>query len=285
MNSRDHYLFPDDEIPTLGETKLLAVIAANLRNATDTSDDSDIGGDIRIDGAQDIIEQARDQLVSNGYVFSLDEQSRLSFLTWPLTAEQEQAAAVLREQERIADAQYREWARSAQAKLSGLFAILMAGDALPEDADVNRVELSIGWNSCTNYADGRTITRPSGAEVLRMQAELVACGANDANVSIHDSDRARAAFQADLGPFWTMRFSVPHNPAAWQLLLRWWHEHRYQDAVQVYYHEPVGDGRRKFTHWLVESWPDRAEKSKWLYGHVGFLGAPISTTVTGQVDR
>lgn len=285
MTCRDHYLFPDDQIPSMSENELLALIEANLRDAKDCTDGSDIGSDLRIDGAQDIIEQARDQLVRKGYVFSFDEQERLPFLTWPLTAEQEREQALRREQESVAEARYREWARSAEARLNCLFKKLMVGDVLPGEANFDRVEMNIGWNSCTNYADGRTITRPSGAEVLRMQAALVACGSTDATVSIHDSDRARAAFQANLGPFWTMRFSVPLKPAAWQLLLQWWHEHRYQHALHVYYHEPSEDGSRKFTHWPVAAWPDRAGESHWLYGHIGVLGEEVQPNSIGPALR
>lgn len=81
------YLFPDDNIVRLDDQALLDFIECKLGDALDMTDGSDFGSDLRIDIAQDRIEQARDILLSRGYVFSPDQQERISFLQWPLSLE------------------------------------------------------------------------------------------------------------------------------------------------------------------------------------------------------
>lgn len=276
LQNRDHYLFPNDRIPTLSTEALLRIVDANIRDATDNTDGSDLGSDVRIDGAQDIIEQARDQLVVLGHVFSAEEQKRLSFLEWPKTKEQEQAEAAQRERDRIAGLQQREWAKASQGLLNSVFARLIAGHDLPTEAGLDGLTLEIGWGSCTDYADGRTTTRPSGAEVLQMLDALIAHGCIDADLSIRQTAQARKAFEQAAGPFWKISFGLPRRAAAWQLLIKWWHEHRYQHIPHAWYREPVGGGRCRFTHWPVARWPERAASSGWLYGHVGYLAACVA---------
>ncbi|UXF74717.1 hypothetical protein K7574_21150 (plasmid) [Stenotrophomonas maltophilia] len=81
------YLFPDDRIHWLGDQALLDLIECNLDDALDMNDGSDFGSDLRIDIAQDYIEQARDLLLSRGHVFSADFKKRLSFIQWPFSSE------------------------------------------------------------------------------------------------------------------------------------------------------------------------------------------------------
>lgn len=78
------YLFPNTELINYNDTELLSYIKELLSSALDQPDGYRMHvTSYGIDHAQDIIEQARDILVARGMTFSMEDQAKLSFLSWP----------------------------------------------------------------------------------------------------------------------------------------------------------------------------------------------------------
>jgi hypothetical protein len=264
------YLFPDDAIPGMTRDELLALIAARIDDALDMTDGSDMNSDVRIDYAQDIIEQARDSLVGAGYEFAPAERDRLSFLTWPLTPEQEQARAAEAEREAADNAAWRKWRDATEAKFNRYLVLAMNGEALPPEADFTGIKIDVGWSSWTSSHTGETTLRPSGAEVGQMLVALIESGCGDARIPSYGCSRVGVTFETDPGPAWKIDFSVPATAEAWQLLRRWWDEHRIEDAPYIWYREP-GAAPGRYCHWSLPNWPERAAPEHWRYGHMGVL--------------
>lgn len=267
---QEKYLFPDDAIGTMPRAELLTLIESYLKDAHDMTDGSDYNSDVRIDYAQDMIEQARDALLDGGYIFTAAERARLGFLTWPLTPAQA-AAKVEQDAREQADREaYRAWRESIEAKFSGLLELAMRGEALPPEADFTGLQIDVGWSSWQSSASGETTMRPSGADVRKMVETMRARGFADACLAAYTCSRAGVTFDTDPGPAWTINFSVPASAAAWQLLRTWWDEHRIQSAPYVWYHEP-GKVPARFCHWSLPGWPLRAAPEQWMYGRMGKL--------------
>lgn len=85
------YLFPYPEIKEKQNDALFALINVHLPTATGMVDGTDGTTDVHIDYAQDVIEQARDVLVSRGVEISAELRLKLNFLDWRTPAQKEQA--------------------------------------------------------------------------------------------------------------------------------------------------------------------------------------------------
>ncbi len=267
LPNRDHYLFPDDEIPGLSRDELLKVISANLDDAMDATDGSDINSDVRIDYAQDIIEQARDALVDEGYEFSQSEQERMSFLSWPLTPEQEKARAAKAEREAVDLAAHFQWRDSTQAKFNRYLALAMNGEALPPESNFSGLKIEIGWSSWTSTWSGESTVSPSGDDVGKMVDALINSGCADARIAAYSCSRVGVTFETDPCPGWTIDFSVPVSIEAWQLLRVWWDENRMQHAPHLWYSDP-GVFSGNYCHWSFPDWPARGAPENWRYGYM-----------------
>lgn len=88
------YFFPNPEIRELDNDGLLTLITSRLPAALDMVDGTGCTTDVHIDYAQDIIEQARDILVSRGVEVSAELRLKLKFLDWRTPAEKERARAM-----------------------------------------------------------------------------------------------------------------------------------------------------------------------------------------------
>lgn len=84
----DGYLFPYPQVLRMEKAELLALIESNIADATDMVDGTDANADVRIDVAQDLIEQVRDRLLAMGHEFTAQERRRLGFLRWPPSPEE-----------------------------------------------------------------------------------------------------------------------------------------------------------------------------------------------------
>lgn len=135
------YLFPEPSIRRMGRQELLLLIDSNYADATDMVDGTDAHADVRIDVAQDFIEQARDQLERIGHIFTESERSRLRFLRWPPSPEEV-------ERERLAEE--RRWAAKKAAQvvwepfMHECMRRLLVGQPLLRGFHAERLELVVG---------------------------------------------------------------------------------------------------------------------------------------------
>ncbi|HYD60529.1 MAG TPA: hypothetical protein VEC35_09255 [Noviherbaspirillum sp.] len=274
LYEEDTYLFPMPRLLTYSNAELRDLIASNLDQAHDMTDGTDFNSDVKIDHAQDIIEQARDILLARGEVFTPEEQAQMDFLDWPLSPEEIAAQEVAEARER--EARYLldlEWSRI-KNRYTPWIEQLIRGEALPSDAEFDGIELNIGWNGWTNSPDGRTTLRPSGEEVMRMRDELERVAGVPVELG-HFGSRAGVTIETDPAPGWNFRFPVPRAAEAWSLLLQWWKEHRFTSQPEFWYRGNRQDnGLPFYVHWTVKAWPMSSDCTSWLYGRLGYPDFP-----------
>lgn len=207
------YLFPNPELKSKPSESLEALIAALLDDTIDRTDGTDMHSDVRIDYAQDLIEQARDILVERGYVFGAEQRLTLPFLSWPLT--QEQQAEADREKA-DADAEKArmlvEWEK-AQQEMRRIVSALIAGEKLP-GIDVGLIELRIG-DSTIGSGLG-----PSGAQVLAM-AEAIKRIIGQKPQITYCCSKAGITFAEDKAPAWGLQFRLTRQRELWALITKW----------------------------------------------------------------
>lgn len=87
------YFFADSTIPDKSDADLFALIQQWLPTANDCVDGISLVRDEHIDYAKDIIEQARDVLVSRGVSFTEEMKQKLAFLDWCTPSEKEKDRA------------------------------------------------------------------------------------------------------------------------------------------------------------------------------------------------
>lgn len=235
----DSYLFPDEALLSLSNDDLRRVIRTNLKDGQDQTDGTDFNSDIRIDSAQDIIEQARDILLARGMTFTDDEKCDMRFLSWPLTEEDLAQEAIKKENEKESILRGLERRQSIIEKYNPWIEILVQGKIPPSDADFSDVDMQLG---VSGMRSGET-KLPTWAEVCRMKEELqkVANLEVDAHYSGNSADK-----ESNLSCFWRFYFKPPLSPEAWLLLQKWWKEGRYTGQPELW----VGE-----THWTLECWP------------------------------
>lgn len=206
------YFFPDDRIAKLDDQALLDFIERNLDDALDMTDGSDSGSDLRIDIAQDCIEQARDLLWSRGHVFSTDHQERMSFLQWPLSREQRneqvQAEAEKSAERRAAAARFGAHCAAMEAFVHGM----VGGEVVEPPAPHWYLAIS---NSRAGARDGL-----SGADVLAMVAEVEALIETPPRVG-YGCSQVDVTFEADPAPAWSIEVPLTTHAGVWELLKRW----------------------------------------------------------------
>ena len=187
--SHNAYLFTDPEIDKMTAAALAALMDGLEPDAMDQTDGSDFDSDVRIDHAQDLIEQARDALLKRGYVFSEAERLKFSFLTWP--ASPDEAAAAIAE---------REARRTTQAEMTNIVATWLAdGDLL--EVDIGDYDLEIGVSSIAGFFG------LPGATVLMMVAQVRALSGDEPTLTFTCSG-AGIEFVNDPHPGWTIGFRM-----------------------------------------------------------------------------
>jgi hypothetical protein len=208
------YLFPDESLGQSENDALLSFIERYLPDAKDQTDGSDHHSDVRIDYAQDLIEQARDLLLARGHVFSAEAQSELDFLSWPLSdaekaaAEQEEAA---RRIERAAA--YDKFKKSKVAMEAGVEAAL-GGRDIPDEL-LRGLELSIGAQIPSDKA-----VATSGAQVLEMVAQIERITGQKPGLG-YGCSRMGVTFAEDPHPAWSLHFALTNQPELWVLIRAW----------------------------------------------------------------
>ncbi|MGC8213254.1 hypothetical protein [Ralstonia pseudosolanacearum] len=271
-NGWDAYLFPEPSLQECTNRQLYRLIRANLPYALDQTDGTDLSSDVTIDHAQDLIEQARDVLISRGEQIPRQLGAKLSFLSWPLRPEElaEQQARRLRELE--ADRNRRAHAAKLQAEITHAILVVMEGGQLPADLSLEGVTVEIGWGPGSPSGDIRTRITPSGADVLHMRDALIAAGGE---CRVSGAAERDIAFEKALTPTWSLYFSVPSARETWDMLKQWWHEGRYQYAPHVWIRRPEIGIYDFFWHWSLDAhWPAQAPAWRRLYGHLGYLDYP-----------
>lgn len=233
------YLFPDEELLSLSSDDLRQVILANLMDAHDQTDGTDYNSDIRIDSAQDIIEQARDILLARGETFTDEEKCEMPFLSWPLTEEELAQEAIKKEQEQESRVRVNERWQNIIERYKPWLEILVQGKAPPSEADFSTVRMSLGVSSLSGETN-----LPTWTEVLRMKEELQSV----ANLEV-DAHYSGTYFdmEGDVSCFWRFHFKPPLSPQAWSLLQKWWKEGRYTGQPELWADE---------VHWTLECWPE-----------------------------
>lgn len=161
------YHFPEPSLSQMSNEGLLDVIRRRLPQALDMTDGSDINSDVKIDYAQDLIEQARDLLLERGHVFSEEERQQMSFVIWPLS-EEEKAEQARRHEDEMAEHALRlqawEWLR---VEIREYARCLFDGVSLPVDAALDGLWL------CVNSSDAYRVDH---ATAVSMRDALVAAG-------------------------------------------------------------------------------------------------------------
>jgi hypothetical protein len=206
------YLFPDDDLAKLGNLQLLALVDRNIDNALDMTDGSDFGSDIRIDVAQDRIEQVRDLLLGRGHVFSADDQERLSFLQWPLTDGQKAERAIAEAEESVVRAAAATRFKAYCAAMEAFVRGMVCGVAVEPPAP----DWYVTIGDCrANARDGL-----SGASVLAMVAEVEALVGARPRLS-YGCSRVGVTFETDPAPAWAIDVPLNADATVWELLKRW----------------------------------------------------------------
>lgn len=235
----DRYLFPDKKLLIFSSDDLHRVILDNLTDANDHTDGTDCNSDVRIDFAQDIVEQARDILLARGKTFTDEEKCEMHFLSWPLTEEEIAQEAIKSEQEQKAMLRVRELWRSTVEKYTPWLEILVQGKMPTPEADFSTIKMRLGVSALSS---GET-NLPTWTEVCKMKDELQTI----ANLEV---DAGYSGFYADMESnrscFWSFWLTPPSSPQSWSLLQKWWKEGRYTSQPELWEGE---------VHWTLDCWP------------------------------
>ncbi|RYY74501.1 MAG: hypothetical protein EOO52_13125 [Gammaproteobacteria bacterium] len=236
----DRYLFPDEELFSLSSDDLRRVILESLTDAHDQTDGTDCNSDVRIDFAQDIIEQARDIVLARGETFTAEEKCEMHFLSWPLTEEEIAQEFIKKEQEQEALLRVRERWQSTVEKYTPWLEILVQGKVPPTEADFSTIKMRLGVSALSS---GET-SLPTWTEVRRMKEELQSVA--NLEVEAHYSGKY-ADMESNRSCFWSFWFTPPLSPQAWSLLQKWWKEGLYTSQPELWADE---------VHWTLECWPE-----------------------------
>ena len=259
----DSYLFPMPSLKKSTSEELLAFIAENMADAHDQTDGTDMNSDVRIDHAQDTIEQARDILLKRGHSFNQEDREQMAFLRWPLTpeeqAEKDRRDAIEAEQRKIA------WAKAEvqRTELRDIVSALIRGEEL-SGVEVDRLQFNIGDASIRGHFS------ISGAEVLTMAEKLRAITGNEPKVA-YCCSAPGIAFADDPAPGWGLYFYLTKQPELWALLKEWMGRPNFYVHASVWDYRPEKAGRGEMTVWesvtgLFERAPDRVS-ALWSTGH------------------
>lgn len=275
----DSYLFPMPSLKKSTSDELLAFIAANMADAHDQTDGTDMNSDVRIDHAQDTIEQARDILLKRGHSFTQEDREQMSFLSWPLTpeeqAEKDRRDAIEAEQQKIA------WAKAEvqRSEMRDIVSALIRGEERPH-VEVDRLQFNIGDSSIRGHFS------ISGAEVLAMAERLRAITGDEPKVA-YCCSAPGIQFADDPAPGWGLYFYLTKQPELWALLREWMRRPNFYVHASVWDHRPEKMGGVWVTVTdLFERAPDRISEL-WSTGHPGGVVsvAQNDETVLQTCDR
>ncbi|ACD21661.1 hypothetical protein [Paraburkholderia phytofirmans] len=268
----DSYLFPMPSLKEKTSEELRAFIAANMADAHDQTDGTDMNSDVRIDHAQDAIEQARDILMKRGHSFTQEDREQMSFLSWPLTpeeqAEKNRRDAIEAEQQKIA------WAKAEvqRNEMRDIVSALIRGEELP-GVEVDRLQFNIGDSSIRGHFS------ISGAEVLAMTEKLRTITGDEPKLA-YCCSAPGIKFADDPAPGWGLYFYLTKQPELWALLTEWMRRPDFYVHASVWDYRPEKTGGVWVTVTdLFERAPDRISEL-WSTGHPGGVVSVAQNDVT-----
>lgn len=254
----DGYLFPDPDLLGYSAAQLRTLIHRELPTALFQIDGTGGITPVHVDYAQDLIEQARDLLLDQGETFSPEDVERLSFLSWPVSTE-EQAKQEALQQEDAARAQSYSLLNQVRSRALETARKAMLGRLVPDSPGIQGIELVIGKSGHRSSDPG-----PSGAEVMEMVARLHALGAPTAKLGGYVCSRGGVTFETDPLPAWSVSMDLPTQTTVWAFLIQWHADHQILQPPHIdIAWEDEGIPRKDWVT-LAELWTDQSVVSELL---------------------
>jgi len=250
------YEFQDEDLLDYSVDQLQALIRKKLPLATYQIDG--LGGidQVRVDHAQDLIDQARDLLLDMGVSFTQAEIEELDFLIWPLTeAELIEQETQQREEaaERVRLAALR---KQVEARSLAVTQDAIDGKLSKQPAAVEGIKLVLGRTGLS-YSNGQMHPNgPAGIDVLTLVDQLQAIGVTDARLRSYTCSRAGLQFDTDPVPSWKIEMRLPVNPLVWLFLWAWYEQHQVSQCPTI--ETDWTDGTEPMSSWapLNGLWPE-----------------------------
>lgn len=197
MSNESKYLFPEPSIIEQTSDQLKQLISNRLPDAHDQDDGTDSSALVRIDVAQDHIEQARDILLSRGETFTEEEKEELSFLSWPLSPEEQRLTDARLEKERKENRRLARIRNDQCAYMKLLVFNIMNGYSLPSSTELDGY--AIGLSSQPTLSQDL-----SSEQVLDVIDKIKELSGFDA-VSHYVCSKPGVTFDEDDSPNWSLR--------------------------------------------------------------------------------
>lgn len=252
----DAYEFPDGDLLVYSVEELQALIRKKLPLATYQIDG--LGGidQVRVDHAQDLIDQARDLLLDQGMSFTQVEIDELQFLTWPPT----ESERIERETQQLADAAERvrlaALRKKVKARSLAITQNAIDGKLADQPGVVEGIKLVLS-RSGLSYSNGEIYpSGPSGSEVISLVDELQAIGVTDARLRSYTCSRVGVQFDTDPVPSWKIEMRLPVAPIVWLFLWSWYEQHQVSETPTI--ETDWEDDNEPMSSWapLFGLWPE-----------------------------
>ncbi|NWD57155.1 hypothetical protein HX878_20705 [Pseudomonas veronii] len=252
----DAYEFPDEDLLDYSVEQLQALIRKKLPLATYQIDG--LGGidQVRVDHAQDLIDQARDLLLDKGMSFTQAEIEELEFLTWPPT----ESERIERETQQLAEAAERvrlaALRKQVEARSLATTQNAIDGKLADQPAVVQGIKLVLS-RSGLSFSNGEIYpSGPSGTEVLSLVDQLQAIGVTDARLRSYTCSRVGVQFDTDPVPSWKIEMRLPVDPVVWLFLWSWYEQHQVSQSPTI--ETDWKDGNEPMSSWAPLSglWPE-----------------------------
>ena len=252
----DAYEFQDEDLLDYSVEQLQALIRNNLPLATYHIDG--LGGidQVRVDHAQDLIDQARDLLLDKGMAFTQAEIKELKFLTWPLT----ESERLERETQQLAEAAERvrlaALRKQVEARSLAITQDAIDGKLADQPSAVQAIKLVLS-RSGLSFSNGEIYPNgPSGSEVLSLVDQLQAIGVTDARLRSYSCSRVGVQFDTDPVPSWKIEMRLPVDTMVWLFLWSWYEQHQVSQSPTI--EIDWKDGDEPMSSWapLSDLWPE-----------------------------
>lgn len=252
----DAYEFQDEDLLEYSVEQLQALIRNKLPLATYQIDG--LGGidQVRVDHAQDLIDQARDLLLDKGMSFTQAEIEELEFLTWPLT----ESERLERETQQLAEAAERvrlaALRKQVEARSLAITQDAIDGKLANQPIVVQAIKLVLS-RSGHSFSNGEIYpSGPSGSEVLSLVDQLKAIGVTDVRLRSYTCSRVGVQFDTDPVPSWKIEMLLPVDPLVWLFLWSWYELHRVSESPTI--ETDWNDGNVPMSSWAPLSglWPE-----------------------------
>lgn len=252
----DAYEFQDEDLLDYSVEQLQALIRKKLPLATYQIDG--LGGidQVRVDHAQDLIDQARDLLLDKGMSFTQAEIEELEFLTWPPT----ESERLERETQQLLDAAERvrlaALRKQVEARSLAITQDAIDGKLADQPSVVQSIKLVLS-RSGLSFSNGEIYPNcPSGSEVLSLVDQLHAIGVTDARLRSYSCSKVGVQFDTDPVPSWKIEMRLPVDPVVWLFLWSWYEQHQVSQSPTI--ETDWKDGSEPMSSWVPLSglWPE-----------------------------